>query len=154
MLNDESMIKKITRQTRRFFGGGRPLCGNGVLSSIAVIFRPLFWSAVIADSRPLPGPFTRTSISCRPHFLALAAQFSAARVAAKGVDLRAPLKPTVPAESQARVSPLTSVMVTWVLLKEAFTWAMPLMTFFRIFFLPVLAMGIPLCDGLVTDSAR
>src|SRR5205085_1737703 len=128
------------RYTRRFLGGRQPLWGSGVLSSIAVIFRPLFCRAVMADSRPLPGPLTRTSTSCRPNFLALLAQFSAARVAANGVLLRAPLKPTVPAESHERVSPLTSVMVTCVLLKLALMWAMPLTTFFRTFFLPALAM--------------
>jgi hypothetical protein len=53
----------------------------------------------------------RTSTSLHAHLAGLGAQRSAARVAAKGVDLRAPLKPTVPAESQHRVSPLTSVMV-------------------------------------------
>ena len=70
-----------------------------------------------------------------PMRFALTAQRSLARVAAKGVDLREPLKPTVPAESQQRVSPLTSVMVIIVLLKVALMWATPFNTFFRIFFL-------------------
>src|SRR5438552_238391 len=93
------------------FGGRQPLWGIGVWSSTAVMFKPLFCNAVMADSRPGPGPFTRTSISRMPRRLALVAHFSAARVAAKGVLLRAPLKPTVPAESQHSVSPFMSVMV-------------------------------------------
>jgi hypothetical protein len=44
------------------------------------------------------------------------AAFSAARPAANGVLLRAPLKPTVPAEAHEIVSPLVSVIVTIVLL--------------------------------------
>ena len=70
------------------------------------------------------------------HFIA---HFSAARVAANGVAFRAPLNPTVPAESQQSVSPFTSVIVMMVLLKLALMWAMPRTTFFRIFFL---AMGV------------
>src|SRR5690606_16558745 len=72
-----------------------------------------------------------------PIRLALMATFSAARVAAKGVLLRAPLNPTVPAESQHSVSPLVSVRVIIVLLKVALTCAMALTTFFRTFFLPI-----------------
>jgi len=66
--------------------------------------------------------------------LALEATRSAARVAANGVAFLAPLKPTVPAESQHRVSPLRSVIVTIVLLNVAFTCAIALPMFFLIFF--------------------
>src|SRR5262249_13239651 len=84
------------RYTRRFLGGRQPLCGSGVTSSIALTFSPAACSAVTADSRPAPGPFTRTSISFTPNFDALAAHSSAARCAANGVLLRLPLNPTAP----------------------------------------------------------
>ena len=48
--------------------------------------------------------------------------------------LRAPLNPTVPADAQAIVSPLVSVMVTIVLLNVALMCAMPRVTPLRIFF--------------------
>src|SRR5258707_725776 len=99
-----------------------------------LIFRPAFWSCRIACSRPAPGPLTFTSISIIPLLRASAAAFSAARPAAKGVLLRAPLKPTVPADAQEMVSPLVSVMVTIVLLNVALMWATPLVTPLRIFF--------------------
>src|SRR6516164_308765 len=86
-------------QTRRFFGGRQPLWGSGVTSSMALTFSPAAWRAVMADSRPEPGPLTRTSISLRPNLLARSAATSAARWAANGVLLRLPLKPTVPAEA-------------------------------------------------------
>src|SRR4051812_46131888 len=105
--------------TRRFLGGRQPLCGSGVTSSMALIDRPAACSAVMADSRPEPGPLTRTSISLRPNLVARSAAVSAARCAAKGVLLRLPLKPTVPAEAKHSVSPLVSVIVTMVLLKVA-----------------------------------
>src|SRR5258708_4161358 len=91
---------------------------------------------MIACSRPAPGPLTLTSISTMPDFLAIWAAFSAARPAAYGVLLRAPLKkPPLPADAQAMVSPLVSVMVTTVLLKVALMCAMPRVTPLRIFFL-------------------
>ena len=64
--------------TRRLLRGLQPLCGIGVTSSIDRIFSPAAWSAVIALSRPLPGPLTRTSTSWRPIFLALSAAVRAA----------------------------------------------------------------------------
>src|SRR6185312_3141615 len=85
--------------TRRFLGGRQPLCGSGVTSSMALTLRPAACSAVMADSRPDPGPLTRTSISLTPNLLARSAATSAARWAANGVLLRLPLKPTVPAEA-------------------------------------------------------
>src|SRR5258706_10657225 len=99
-----------------------------------LIFRPAFWSCRIACSRPAPGPLTFTSISIIPLLRASAAAFSAARPAANGVLLRAPLNPTVPADAHEIVSPLVSVMVTIVLLNVALMWATPLVTPLRIFF--------------------
>src|SRR5688572_24305218 len=111
--------------TRRRLRGRQPLWGIGVTSSMARILRPVAASARTADSRPEPGPLTFTSTSRTPIFIAFSAQRSAAFCAANGVDLREPLKPTVPAESQQRVSPLGSVIVTIVLLNDASTWQTP-----------------------------
>src|SRR5262245_34421443 len=86
-------------------------------------FSPRAWRDRMADSRPAPGPFTRTSISFTPIFRAPSAAFSAARWAAKGVDLREPLNPIVPADAQQRTSPFGSAIETIVLLKEALTCA-------------------------------
>src|SRR6202521_191393 len=98
---------------------------------MALMVRPAACRAVIADSRPEPGPLTRTSISLRPNLVARSAAVSAARWAANGVLLRLPLKPTVPAEAKQSVSPLVSVMVTMVLLNVAMMWAMPRLTLRR-----------------------
>ena len=51
--------------------------------------------------------------------MALSAATSEARWAAKGVLLRLPLKPTVPAEAHVSTSPLVSEMETMVLLNVA-----------------------------------
>src|SRR5262249_18817166 len=98
---------------------------------MALTERPAAWRAVMADSRPAPGPLTRTSISLRPNLVARSAAISAARWAANGVLLRLPLNPTVPAEAKHNVSPLVSVMVTMVLLKVALIWATPRLTLRR-----------------------
>src|SRR5438874_13776295 len=98
---------------------------------MALMFSPAAWRAVMADSRPEPGPLTLTSTSLRPNFEARSAAVSAARWAANGVLLRLPLKPTVPAEAKQSVSPLVSVMVTMVLLNVALMWAMPRLTLRR-----------------------
>src|SRR5205823_666253 len=103
-----------------------------------------------ADSRPEPGPLTRTSISLRPNLVARSAAVSAARWAANGVLLRLPLKPTVPAEANVRVSPFVSVMVTIVLLKVALMWAMPRLTFRRCFLFLLLATA----QGSLVKSVR
>src|SRR5688572_11939980 len=79
----------------------------------------------MADSRPLPGPCTRTCTRRRPRFMASRPQFSAATVAAKGVDFLEPLNPALPADPHARVLPRMSVMVMRRLLKVAEMWAMP-----------------------------
>src|SRR5690606_24644101 len=98
-------------------------------------FKPAASRAVIALSRPLPGPLTFTSTSRMPYFLALSAACWAAHWPAKGVLLRLPLKPLVPALAQQRVSPLVSVMVTIVLLNVATMWATPTATLRRVRFL-------------------
>jgi hypothetical protein len=82
-------------------------------------------SAWIADSRPLPGPWTRTCTRRSPRFMASRPQFSAATVAAKGVDFLEPLKPAFPAEPHARALPRMSVMVMSRLLNMAEMWAIP-----------------------------
>src|SRR3954447_19148256 len=79
----------------------------------------------MADSRPLPGPWTRTWTRRRPRFIASRPQFSAATVAANGVDFLEPLNPALPADPQASVFPRRSVMVISRLLKVAAMWAMP-----------------------------
>ncbi len=79
----------------------------------------------MADSRPLPGPCTRTCTRRTPRFIASRPQFSAATVAAKGVDFFEPLKPALPADPQTRALPRMSVMVISRLLKVAEMCAMP-----------------------------
>src|SRR5205085_10879630 len=82
--------------TRRFLGGRQPLCGSGVTSSMALMFRPAACRAVMADSRPEPGPLTRTSTSLRPNLAAGRPASRAPACAATGVSLRGPLTPPVP----------------------------------------------------------
>src|SRR5271166_6276268 len=120
-------------QTRRFLGGRQPLCGSGVTSSMALIESPEAWMAVMALSRPDPGPLTLTSTSLTPYFVAVAAAVSAARCAANGVLLRLPLNPTVPDEAQQRASPLGSVIVTVVLLNVALMCTTARLTLRRVF---------------------
>jgi hypothetical protein len=55
----------------------------------------------------------------------LRAAASAVTWAAKGVDLREPLKPAEPADSQQITLPSVSVIVTIVLLKLVLMWATP-----------------------------
>src|SRR5215510_3048108 len=110
---------------------------------MALIVSPAACRAVMADSRPEPGPFTLTSISLRPNLEALSAQTSAALWAANGVLLRLPLKPTVPADAVQSVSPLVSVMVTMVLLNVDLMCAMPRLTLRRVFFFLLLATSLP-----------
>ncbi len=56
---------------------------------------------------------------------------SAAICAANGVDLRDPLKPCDPADDQAIALPWASVIMIFVLLKEALTCATPEIMFLR-----------------------
>ena len=87
--------------------------------------KPACCKALIALSRPLPGPLTLTSTSLIPNFIALSAACWAAICPANGVLFRLPLKLQVPPVDQQRVSPLVSVIVTVVLLKDALIWAIP-----------------------------
>src|SRR5690348_16064351 len=104
------------------------------MSEMLVILRPQAFSARTADSRPGPGPPTRTSTFFTPCSCAATPAFSAATCAANGVDLREPRKPQPPEVDQESVFPWRSVIVMMVLLKEACTWAMPSRTFLRAFF--------------------
>src|SRR5437868_9644589 len=116
--------------TRRRFGGRQPLCGIGVTSRIDFTSSPTVWRARIADSRPEPGPFTRTSSDRMPTVFAALPALSAAWVAANGVPLREPLKPIPPALDHATTLPSVSVIVTVVLLNEAWMCASPWWTIF------------------------
>src|SRR5436853_7048039 len=113
----------------------------GVMSRMSVTFRPAAAMARSADSRPAPGPFTITETFLRPCSIALAAASPAATWAAKGVDLRDPLKPRAPADDQESTFPLTSVMVMMVLLNVLWMKTIPVWTFFLLFFLPFLPFG-------------
>src|SRR5215470_19326687 len=108
---------------------------------MSVILNPAVWSARSADSRPAPGPLTNTAIERIPCSIALRAASSAASWAANGVDLREPLKPREPALDHATVLPFTSVMLTTVLLNVDWMWAMPVATFFFVFFFAFFGAG-------------
>src|SRR5262249_11673055 len=111
-----------------------------------VIFRPQLFSARTADSRPGPGPPTRTSTFLSPCSCAALPAFSAATWAAKGVLLREPRKPQPPEVAQDSVLPWRSVMLTTVLLKEAWMCAIPPSRCLRAFFgflAPALAPAAP-----------
>src|SRR5690349_8802366 len=126
---------------RRRLGGRHPLCGTGVTSEMLLILRPSAFSARTADSRPGPGPLMRTSRFLTPYSCAARPADSAATWAANGVDLREPLKPAPPDVAHDSALPWRSVMVTMVLLKEAWTWAIPSVTIRLIFFF-TLAAGL------------
>src|SRR6187402_2252079 len=87
-----------------------------------------------------------TSSVLTPYSSAARPAFSAATCAANGVDLREPRKPAPPAVAQDSALPWRSVMVTMVLLKEAWTWATPSTTMRLVFFFDLaagLSMGCP-----------
>src|SRR5579875_2423175 len=111
--------------TRRLLGGRHPSWGIGVTSLMRLTSSPAACSDRIAASRPAPGPLTYTSTWRTPFSMALRAALSAASPAAKGVPLRDPLNPAVPALAQARTLPWGSVMVTIVLLNVDWMWALP-----------------------------
>src|SRR5439155_8016411 len=92
-------VKALKRldQTRRCFGGRQPLWGTGVTSRITVRSSPIACKALTADSRPAPGPFTKTSTSFSPWPIACLEASCATICAAYAVLLREPLKPTLPA---------------------------------------------------------
>ena len=79
---------------------------------------PICWMVRMAVSRPEPGPLTSTSTLRTPCSMARLVAVSAAICAAYGVDLREPLKPTLPAEAHDSTLPWRSVNVMIVLLKE------------------------------------
>src|ERR1039457_1782389 len=109
----------------------------------------------MADSRPDPGPCTRTLTRRTPALYASRPACSPATVAANGVDFFDPLKPAFPDELHEMVLPWLSVMVTVVLLKVAATCASPsastiflvffavAMDYFVTFFLPAMARRGP-----------
>src|SRR3984893_9753274 len=99
-----------------------------------VIFSPQLLSVRTADSRPGPGPPTRTSTFFTPCSWAATPAFSAATCAANGVLFLEPRKPQPPAVAQESVLPWRSVIVMIVLLKEACTCAIASSTFLRAFF--------------------
>src|SRR5205814_5558137 len=112
-------------QTRLRLRGRQPLWAWGVTSFTVVTWRPAAWSERIAVSRPDPAPFAWTSTRSRPCSMPFRAAESAVTWAANGVDLRDPLKPADPADSQQITLPSVSVRVTIVLLKLVLMWATP-----------------------------
>ena len=94
-------------------------------SLMPAISMPVFMIERMAVSRPEPGPLTSTSTLRTPCSMARRAHASAASWAANGVDLRDPLKPTLPADAQARTLPSGSLMETIVLLNELLMCATP-----------------------------
>src|SRR2546430_5182583 len=118
------------RYTRRRLRGRQPLWAWGVRSGTPVTSSPAACSERIAVSRPDPGPLTYTSTFCSPCSRPLRAAASAVTCAAKGVDLREPLKPAPPADSHAITLPSVSVSDTIVLLKEVLMCACPTGMFF------------------------
>src|SRR5487761_2052178 len=125
------MILLSPRYTRRRFLGRQPLWGIGVTSLMPVTSMPADAIDRIAVSRPEPGPRTRTSTRRTPCSMARCALCSAAIWAAKGVDLREPLKPTLPADAHAITLPSWSVIETIVLLNELLMCATPWTMFLR-----------------------
>ena len=125
------------------------MCGMGVVSRMVVTRMPAFAMARIADSRPPPGPLTRTSHCCIPASWALRAASYAACWAAKGVPFLKPRNPRAPADDCAIRLPSRSVIEIIVLLKEAAMCATPTGTFFfsflrkTFFFPPAFAIYIP-----------
>src|SRR5215472_16523404 len=96
------------------------------MSRISTMCNPAADSARTADSRPEPGPLTRTSTLFMPYWSrATLAAASEACCAAYGVPLREPLKPMAPAEDQHMVRPSVSVMVICVMLNDAATYTTP-----------------------------
>src|SRR6186713_2209224 len=116
-----------------------------------VIFRPQLFRARTADSRPGPGPPTRTSTFFKPCSWAALPAFSAATCAANGVLLREPRKPQPPEVAQDSVLPWRSVIVMIVLLKDAWTCAIASSTFLRAFFGFLALAALLFCCWLPPD---
>src|ERR1700678_3240033 len=106
-----------------------------------VILSPQPFRARTADSRPGPGPMTRTSTFLTPCSCAAVPARSAATCAANGVDLREPRKPQPPEVAHDSVLPWRSVMVMMVLLKDACTCATGSRRFFAPFFAELCGVG-------------
>src|SRR5215218_7715625 len=104
--------------TRLRLRGRTPLWACGVTSLTPRISSPAAWRERIAVSRPEPGPLTKTSTFWSPCSIPFRAHASAVTCAAKGVDLREPLNPAEPADSQTITAPSLSVSVTIVLLND------------------------------------
>src|SRR5437870_6082249 len=133
---------------------------------MVVMRMPALAIARIADSRPPPGPLTRTSHCCIPASCACFAATNAACCAANGVPLREPRKPREPADAWAIKLPSRSVIEIIVLLNEAATCTIPTGTFFfsflrKTFFLPPAVFAIyqttddgrwTMVDGLSSGS--
>src|SRR3954468_12851468 len=117
-------------QTLRRLRGRHPLWACGVTSLTPVTSRPAAERERMAVSRPEPGPLTNTSTFWRPCSMPLRAAASAVTWAAKGVDLREPLKPAPPADSHAMTLPSRSVRETIVLLNDVLMCAWPIGMFF------------------------
>src|SRR3954447_24010980 len=124
------MYREPRCQTLRRLRGRQPLCACGVTSRTPVTSSPAACSERIAVSRPEPGPLTKTSTFCSPCSMPLRAAASAVTWAAKGVDLREPLKPAPPADSHAMTLPSLSVRETIVLLNDVLMCAWPIGMFF------------------------
>src|SRR5258708_31372026 len=108
----------------------------------------------MADSRPEPGPRTRTSTSRTPCDMAWRGASWATCWAANAVLLREPLKPTRPAVDHPSKLPWTSVMVTWVLLNVAITCATPTVMFFAPLTLMIfLALGSSASSSAAVGAA-
>jgi hypothetical protein len=106
-----------------------------------LIASPALCKPLTADSRPAPGPERLTSTSFIPSPIALFAASWAATVAAKADDFLDPEYPLLPADAQAIIFPVKSVMETIVLLNVALTCAIPLGTVLCIFFLAFATVG-------------
>jgi hypothetical protein len=107
----------------------------GVTSLIDLTSMPAVDKARTADSRPDPGPATRTSTVRKPASLALFAAVRDACCAANGVPFREPRNPKDPELDHANTFPKGSVNVTIVLLNDAWMCTVPNGTFFFSFFL-------------------
>src|SRR5690606_1555257 len=105
--------------------GRQPLCGDGVSSMIVRTFTPVAWIDLIACSRPEPVPRITMSTCEMPMFWAFRVASAAASCAAYGVPFFEPLYPIEPAEDHATVLPSMSVIVTIVLVYEAWMNALP-----------------------------
>src|SRR6478609_606058 len=104
----------------------------------------------MADSRPLPGPCTRTCTRFTPAVNASRAHCSAATVAAKGVLFLEPLKPALPDEPHDTALPCESVIVMVVLLNVALMCATPSASTTRFAFFPVAMLNVLSNAYLVT----